>query len=109
MAAAGGTVTRAEWAGGYGNLIEIDHNGFSTRYAHLSRIDVSPGQIVAPGQAVGRVGSTGDSTGPHLHFEVRVKGKPIDPMTMLSKEVPVVKKQEQNQNQSLLPFALRGR
>lgn len=108
MAAAGGTVTRAEWAGGYGNLVELDHNGFVTRYAHLSRIDVSRGQIVAPGQVVGAVGSTGDSTGPHLHFEVRVKGKPVDPMTVLSKEVPVVKK-EQNQNQNILPFLGVGR
>lgn len=107
MAAAGGTVTRAEWAGGYGNLVELDHNGFVTRYAHLSRIDVSRGQIVAPGQVVGAVGSTGDSTGPHLHFEVRVKGKPVDPMTVLSK-VPVVKKQ-QNQNQNILPFLGVGR
>src|SRR5690606_36881618 len=107
IAAAWGTVTRGEWAGGYGTLVEIDHNGFSTRYAHLSRIDVARGQIVAPGQVFGAVGSTGDSTGPQLHFEVRVKAKPVDPMTVLSKEVPVVKKQEQNQN--ILPFLGVGR
>src|SRR5690606_23173716 len=110
MAAAGGTATRAEWAGGYGNLIELDHNGLAPRYAHLSRIDAAPGTIVAPGQTIGRVGSTGDSTGPHLHFEVRLNGKPVDPMNALLSKVPVVKKQEQqNQGQNTLPFLGVGR
>ena len=70
-AAAGGTVIMAQWYGGYGNYILIDHGGgYSTGYGHLSAIYVSNGQSVKRGQAIGAVGSTGASTGPHLHFEV---------------------------------------
>ena len=80
-ATAGGTVITAEYTGGYGNMVEIDHgNGITTRYGHLSRIDVTVGQVVAKGAIVGRAGSTGRSTGPHLHYEVRVDGAAIDPM-----------------------------
>ena len=80
-ATADGTVITAEYTGGYGNLVEIDHgNGITTRYGHLSRIDVTAGQVVAKGVIVGRAGSTGRSTGPHLHYEVRVDGAAIDPM-----------------------------
>jgi murein DD-endopeptidase MepM/ murein hydrolase activator NlpD len=83
-AAAGGTVIMAQWYGGYGNYILIDHGGgYSTGYGHLSAIYVSVGQKVARGQAIGAVGSTGESTGPHLHFEVRFDGKPIDPAPRL--------------------------
>ena len=83
-AAASGTILSAGWYGGYGNYILIDHGGgMSTGYGHLSRIFVSTGQQVQRGQAIGAVGSTGASTGPHLHFEVRISGKPVDPMAYL--------------------------
>jgi murein DD-endopeptidase MepM/ murein hydrolase activator NlpD len=83
-AAAGGTVIMAQWYGGYGNYILIDHGGgYSTGYGHLSAIYVSQGQSVSRGQAIGAVGSTGQSTGPHLHFEVRINGKPVDPAPRL--------------------------
>jgi len=83
-AAAAGTVIMAQWYGGYGNYILIDHGGgYSTGYGHLSAIYVSTGQSVARGQAIGAVGSTGQSTGPHLHFEVRIAGKPVDPAPRL--------------------------
>ena len=83
-AAAGGTVIHAGWLGGYGNLVVVDHgNGLSTAYAHQQRIYVSPGQGVAQGDVLGEVGSTGHSFGPHLHFEVRVNGNPVDPLGYL--------------------------
>jgi murein DD-endopeptidase MepM/ murein hydrolase activator NlpD len=83
-AAAGGTVIMAQWYGGYGNYILIDHGGgYSTGYGHLSAIYVSTGQTIQRGQAIGAVGSTGQSTGPHLHFEVRIAGKPVDPAPRL--------------------------
>ena len=78
---AAGTVSRAGYAGGYGLMVEIDHgDGLSTRYAHMSRISVSPGEVVPKGAIVGRAGSTGRSTGPHIHYEIRVDGEAIDPM-----------------------------
>ena len=74
-ATAGGTVITAEYTGGYGNMVEVDHgNGITTRYGHLSQIDVTVGQVVAKDAIVGRAGSTGRSTGPHLHYEVRIDG-----------------------------------
>jgi murein DD-endopeptidase MepM/ murein hydrolase activator NlpD len=83
-ATAAGTVSVAGPQGGYGNLVEIDHGGgLSTRYGHLSAINVVPGQQVAPGAVVGRVGSTGRSTGPHLHYEVRMDGEAVDPSRFL--------------------------
>jgi murein DD-endopeptidase MepM/ murein hydrolase activator NlpD len=83
-AAGGGRVTQAARNGGYGLMVEIDHgNGLASRYAHLSAIDVREGQQIAPGETVGRVGSTGRSTGPHLHFEVRIDGDPADPHRFL--------------------------
>ncbi|MDQ6933436.1 MAG: peptidoglycan DD-metalloendopeptidase family protein [Candidatus Eremiobacteraeota bacterium] len=83
-ASAAGRVISASWYGGYGNYILIDHGGgISTGYAHCSAIFVSPGQDVQKGQAIGAVGSTGASTGPHLHFEVRVDGRPVDPASRL--------------------------
>ena len=79
-AADSGTVVLAEWYGGYGNCIMIDHgNGYKTLYGHLSVISVSNGQSVSQGQTIGNVGSTGNSTGPHLHFEVYKNGERIDP------------------------------
>lgn len=83
-ATAAGVVTAAGPNGGYGNMVEIDHgDGMATRYAHLSAISVSPGQSVLPGAVVGRVGSTGRSTGPHLHYEVRIDGEAVDPTRFL--------------------------
>lgn len=83
--AAAGTVRFAGTAGGYGTLVVLQHgNGLTTRYAHLSRLLVSPGTAVAAGEAVGLMGSTGHSTGSHLHFEVRRSGTALDPITFLT-------------------------
>ncbi|MGX7708858.1 M23 family metallopeptidase [Methylobacterium sp. Gmos1] len=83
-ATAAGTVTQADYSGGYGNMVEVDHgHGLVTRYAHLSAITVVPGQAVVAGQMVGRVGSTGRSTGTHLHYETRIDGEPVDPQRFL--------------------------
>jgi murein DD-endopeptidase MepM/ murein hydrolase activator NlpD len=79
-ATAAGQVSRAGWAGGYGILVSIAHGGsVETRYAHLSALAVRPGQAVSKGQIIGYVGSTGRSTGPHLHYETRVSGQPTNP------------------------------
>lgn len=83
-AASGGTVILAGWNGGYGNCVMINHgNGYTTLYGHMSKITVSQGETVSQGQIVGYVGSTGNSTGPHLHFEVRASATaaPMDPMS----------------------------
>ena len=83
-ATAAGTVTSAGWSGGYGQMVEVDHgNGLATRYGHLSEIDVKVGQSIHIGQVVGRLGSTGRSTGPHLHYETRVDGEAVDPQKFL--------------------------
>ncbi|QKJ31833.1 peptidoglycan DD-metalloendopeptidase family protein [Mucilaginibacter mali] len=82
---ANGTVVYAGWFGGYGNCVRIQHiNSLETLYGHLSRIDVKVGQKVEMGDVVGRVGSTGHSTGTHLHYEVRKNGVPINPVKYLS-------------------------
>ena len=74
-------MTQAGWDGLYGNSITIDHGfGYVTRYAHLSKIKVRRGQKVIRGEVIGEVGSTGKSTGPHLHYEVHVKGKVVNPV-----------------------------
>ena len=84
MATASGIISVAGSEGGYGNMVEIDHgNGVVTRYAHLSAIDVVLHQKVAAGTIVGRVGSTGRATGPHLHYETRINGEPVDPTRFL--------------------------
>ncbi len=83
-AAASGTVIHAGWLGGYGNLVVLDHgNGLATAYAHASAILVGVGQQVSQGETVSLVGSTGNSSGPHLHFEVRVNGLAADPLLYL--------------------------
>ncbi len=84
MVAASGTVTIAGRERGYGNVIYVDHGaGLSTRYGHLSQIDVKIGQTVTRGQTIGLVGSTGRSTGPHLHYEVRINNQAVDPRQYL--------------------------
>ena len=76
-----GTVVKAGWETGYGNLIQVDHGfGYVTWYAHLSKYKVRPGQKVVRGEVIGEVGNTGKSTGPHLHYEVHVKGKVQNPV-----------------------------
>lgn len=93
-AALGGIVTSSGWNGGYGNAITIDHgNGRSTLYGHMSQLIAGVGQMVAPGQVIGLVGSTGNSTGPHLHFETLLNGGRVDPATFFgfsvgSRDVP---------------------
>jgi murein DD-endopeptidase MepM/ murein hydrolase activator NlpD len=81
VAANSGTVTLAGWNSGYGNCVVIDHGGGrATLYGHMSSIGVSKGQTVTKGQQIGLVGSTGNSTGPHLHFEILINGSAVDPM-----------------------------
>jgi murein DD-endopeptidase MepM/ murein hydrolase activator NlpD len=83
-AMSGGVVRRADWNGGYGNAVVIDHgNGISTLYGHNSALTVKAGQRVNPGDVIAKAGSTGDSTGPHLHLEVRVNDKQVDPRPWL--------------------------
>src|SRR5262245_42019439 len=83
-ATATGKVTIAGRAGGYGKMVEISHgNGLATRYAHLSEISVKIGQVVRIGEIIGRIGSTGRATGPHLHYETRVNGEAVDPQKFL--------------------------
>jgi murein DD-endopeptidase MepM/ murein hydrolase activator NlpD len=83
-ATADGIVSRSQWSGGYGNLVEINHGrGIMTRYGHLSSSAVMPGMRVKRGQLIARMGSTGRSTGSHLHYEVRLDGHAVNPMPFL--------------------------
>lgn len=80
-ASADGIVEKAEWFGGYGLFVQLDHGGaMETRYGHMSRVAVAEGQQVRKGDVIGYVGSTGRSTGPHLHYEVRVSGEAVNPV-----------------------------
>ena len=90
IAPASGLVTKVAYENGYGNTLEIDHgNGIVTRYAHCSRIDVRSGQRVTRGQRIAAVGSTGLATGPHLHYEIHINGKVVNPLTyVLSDAIP---------------------
>jgi murein DD-endopeptidase MepM/ murein hydrolase activator NlpD len=84
-ASGAGTVVKAGWNGGYGRMVEIDHgSGLTTRYAHLSRLDVAEGDAVSAGTVVGLAGSSGRSTGPHLHYEVRREGQATNPVRYIS-------------------------
>jgi murein DD-endopeptidase MepM/ murein hydrolase activator NlpD len=84
VATAKGTVTRSGWDFGYGNVIEVQHaEGFSTRYAHLSKRIAQVGDVVERGGVLGEVGSTGRSTGPHLHYEVFIRDRVINPVQVL--------------------------
>ena len=84
-ATADGTVAHAERMGGYGNMVELDHGkGIATRYGHMSRLLVEPGSRVTRGQLIGLMGSTGRSTGPHLHYEVRIDGHAVNPVPFLT-------------------------
>jgi len=84
LSPAEGIVVKAEWANGYGNVIFLSHGfGYSSRYGHLSSFNVKPGQKVSRGDVIGYVGSTGRSTGPHLHYEVRLNGKPVNPLAYI--------------------------
>ena len=84
IAPADGVVMKSGWTGGYGNMVEIDHNnGLTTRYGHLSQIEAVVGEEIKRGQKIGKVGSTGRSTGPHLHYEVRIEGEAVNPHSYL--------------------------
>ena len=90
-AAAAGTVSFAGVRSGYGNCVEISHgNGLVTRYAHMSRIEARLGEQVRAGTPIGKIGSTGRSTGPHLHFEVRINDRPVNPRPFLEAPLPHV-------------------
>ena len=85
LATAPGRVVAAGYVGSYGNMVEVDHgDGYATRYAHLSAVSVREGDDVTAGTPLGRLGSTGRSTGPHLHYETRVNGEPEDPTRWLA-------------------------
>ena len=87
VATSDGVVTTADWRGGYGLFVALDHGrGLETRYGHMSRLGVGVGQRVSKGQILGFVGSTGLSTGPHLHYEMRVNGHPIDPLPSFARK-----------------------
>jgi len=109
-ATADGTVGRAGWnSGGYGNLVEVEHGrGIQTRYGHLSQILVSPGQDVKRGQLIARMGSTGRSTGSHLHYEVRIEGRPVNPIPFMKSTDYLVAMQKNAGSHSMDAIALGG-
>jgi murein DD-endopeptidase MepM/ murein hydrolase activator NlpD len=109
-ATADGTVLRAGWnSGGYGNLIEIDHGrGIATRYGHLSQVLVSAGDHIARGQLIARMGSTGRSTGSHLHYEVRIDGRPVNPIPFMKSTDYLVEMQKNAGTHSMDTIALGG-
>ena len=110
IASAGGVVQTAEFHPQYGNLIEIDHgNEFTSRYAHLSKINVKLGQIIKRGQEIGASGNTGRSTGPHLHFEVRFKNMPQDPARFLQQGTQLAQFALAEPNAALVPAKLASK
>lgn len=97
-ATADGRVGMAQWYSSYGNYVQIEHGGeLQTRYAHLSSYTVQPGAMVRKGDLIGYVGSTGRSTGPHLHYEVRVSGEPVDPTPYMTTQFASVDRVEGGQ------------
>ena len=109
-ATADGIVGRSEWNnGGYGNLVEINHGqGIQTRYGHMSRRLVEAGTRVRRGQLIGLMGSTGRSTGSHLHYEVRIDGKPVNPIPFMKSTDYLLAMQKNAGNQSMDAIALGG-
>jgi murein DD-endopeptidase MepM/ murein hydrolase activator NlpD len=109
-ATADGTVVRAGWNnGGYGNLVEIDHGrGISTRYGHMSAILVHEGDHVTRGEQIGRMGSTGRSTGNHLHYEVRIDGRPVNPIPFMKSTDYVLAMQKRGGSASMDAIGVGG-
>src|SRR3954451_23243626 len=109
-ATADGTVMHAGWnSGGYGNLVEVDHGrGITTRYGHMSAILVSPGDHITRGQQVGRMGSTGRSTGNHLHYEVRIDGRAVNPIPFMKSTDYVLAMQRRSGAASMDQIAIGG-
>jgi murein DD-endopeptidase MepM/ murein hydrolase activator NlpD len=109
-ATADGTVLRAGWNnGGYGNLVEIDHGrGIATRYGHLSQVLVSAGDHINRGQLIARMGSTGRSTGSHLHYEVRIDGRPVNPIPFMKSTDYLIAMQKNAESHSMDTIALGG-
>ena len=109
-ATADGIISRAGWnSGGYGNLVEIDHGrGIVTRYGHLSKMTVNEGQRVSRGQMIGRMGSTGRSTGSHLHYEVRIDDNPVNPIPFMRSTDYLVAMKRAANNPSMDAVALGG-
>ena len=109
-ATADGTVLRAGWNnGGYGNLIEVDHGrGIATRYGHLSQVLVHAGDRITRGQLIARMGSTGRSTGSHLHYEVRIDGRPVNPIPFMKSTDYLVAMQKNAGTHSMDQVALGG-
>ncbi|WP_302477357.1 M23 family metallopeptidase [Sphingomonas sp. ID1715] len=107
-ATADGIVGRSGWVGGYGNLVELDHGrGLQTRYGHLSKILVAPGTRVTRGQVIGLMGSTGRSTGSHLHYEVRMDGRAVSPIPYLD-SAQYASNMKQRVNAMTAPLAQGG-
>lgn len=106
-ATADGTVKRAQWVGGYGRLVDIDHGfGYMTRYAHMNKINVNEGEKVKRGQVIGEVGSSGVSTGPHVHYEIRKDGETVNPVNyfhgdLTSEEYAILLEKSELENQSM--------
>ncbi len=106
-AAANGTVSLAGWSGAYGNCVEVAHGkGLSTRYGHLSAILVHPGEVIHQGDVIARMGSTGRSTGTHLHFEVRIDGRAVNPRPYLDASDYVLAAQHQSGEATIGPVAV---
>jgi murein DD-endopeptidase MepM/ murein hydrolase activator NlpD len=109
-ATADGTVVRAGWNnGGYGNMVELDHGrGIMTRYGHMSAVLVQPGEHVTRGQQIGRMGSTGRSTGNHLHYEVRIDGHPVNPIPFMKSTDYVLAMQKRSGSASMDAVGIGG-